>query len=197
MRRHDLAWLAPDVAALARLSGASCTPEHTARALLGDWIRLGHPLIVTRQPPGSGEEISLGLALPPARGKARLAFLVPRAGVRRTTSPPALAWASERLPQAWQPKLRAMLASREVAGAAVRIYGSAGMEILTGESSRSSLRSRPVPHAAHVGNRRGRRGSAGENRRGGRGAAARRRDLEPGRDCRSLARTRDATRNAC
>ena len=27
-----------------------------------------------------------------------------------------------------------MLASREVAGAAVRIYGSAGMEILTGES---------------------------------------------------------------
>ena len=155
MRRHDLAWLAPDAAALARLSGASCTPEHTARTLLGGWIRCGHPLIVTRQPPGSGAEISLGLALPPARGKARLAFLVPLAGVLRTSAPPALASVCERLPATWQPKLRALLASREVAGAAPRVYGSAAMQVVTGEpclgpASDLDLRLAPPTWAAAV-----------------------------------------------
>lgn len=133
MHRHDLAWLWPHTAGAARPAGGSCAPAHAARALLDDWIERGHPLIVTRQSPGSGAGIALGLALPPAWGKARLAFLVPRECVRETMPPPTLASARERLPQAWRPKLRALLASSEVAAASPRVYGSAAIEALTGE----------------------------------------------------------------
>jgi phosphoribosyl-dephospho-CoA transferase len=132
MLRHDLAWLAPGAAAVARFTGSSTTPEHTARALLDDWIGRGHPLIITRQPPDA-EAVALGLALPRSRGKARLAVLVPWCCVREARRPPELAAARERLPAAWQPKLRALLASREVVATAPRLYGSAAMEVVTGE----------------------------------------------------------------
>ena len=132
--RHDLARLLPNAGAAVRFNGASCTPEHTVRALLDGWIRCGHPLIVTRQPPGLGDEISLGLALPPAQGKVRLAFRFPRGCVRETSSPPTLASAWQYLPRSWRPKLRALLASREIEAASPRVYGSAAMEVVTRES---------------------------------------------------------------
>ncbi|MFO1204909.1 MAG: malonate decarboxylase holo-[acyl-carrier-protein] synthase [Burkholderiales bacterium] len=133
LARHDLAWLAPDAAAAARLAGTACICAARASALLDDWIRRGHPLIVTRQDPAAADDVLLGLALPPAQGRMRLAFRVPRHGLRETRRPPTLLEASPRLPAHWQEKAAALISAAEVAAACPRLYGSAAIEIVTGE----------------------------------------------------------------
>lgn len=139
-RRHDLAWLAPDAATVARLAEPACVADDEARGLLAGWLQHGHPLIVTTQPAPSAASancaarLRLGLALPPALGKRRLAFVVPHACVRALTPPPALADATPALPPAWQPTLAALLAAPALAPCTLRIYGSAAIQVSTGET---------------------------------------------------------------
>lgn len=132
--RHDLAWLEPGAGAAASLVGATCLAEGAALRLLDRWLARGHPLIVTRQhaaPPGT---IALGLALPPAEGKYRLAFSVPLDCVREIAPPPTLADAAEALPPDWRPTIAALLADPGIAMCRPRVYGSAAIQMLTGEA---------------------------------------------------------------
>lgn len=132
--RHWLAWLDPAAARGARPE-AHCRVSPTgASALLADWLGAGHPLIVARQDgvPSPGE-LRLGLALPPALGKHRLAFRVPSEGVVRAALPPAFdRRAIDALPAPWRERLRDVLALAVVRAAAPRILGSAGMQVATG-----------------------------------------------------------------
>jgi len=133
--RHDLAWLAPGAGAAAQLAGTCCLAQGAALLLLDLWLARAHPLIVTRQqaaPPGT---IRLGLALPPAEGKYRLAFNVPLDCVREIAPPPTLAAAAAAaaLPPAWRPTIDALLADAGIAACRPRVYGSAAMQVLTGE----------------------------------------------------------------
>lgn len=146
--RHDLAWLAPEAAIAARLAGPAGIGAGEAYGLLAGWLQCGHPLIVTAQPAPSAASansaaspaaapatgLRLGLALPPALGKRRLAFVVPPSCVRALTSPPALADAAPALPAAWQPTLAALLAAPALAPCAARVYGSAAIQVSTGEA---------------------------------------------------------------
>lgn len=132
--RHDLVWLAPEGARAAQPAGPCAAAEPDAVGLLADWVARGHPLIVARQDgePGAGQ-IRLGLALPPALGKRRLAFHVARADIVRSTPPPALSAANiDALPADWQALLATLLGVPAIMATAPRIYGSAALQITTG-----------------------------------------------------------------
>lgn len=132
--RHHLAWLTPGAGAAAQLAGPCCLSAAAARDLLEAWLRRGFPLIVTRQPAGLAATIQLGLALPPAEGKYRLAFAVPRAMVRDIGPPPLLADAAAALPIPWRTTIAAVLATPDIAVCEPRLYGSAALQVLTGEA---------------------------------------------------------------
>jgi phosphoribosyl-dephospho-CoA transferase len=150
LRRHDLAWLTPAGARKAhgppfhaqcnqptpagtRPAAPCCAGDAQASALLAEWVAAGHPLIVTRQPAGLGPgRLQLGLALPPARGKRRLAYVVAAGAVHHSSPPPALEAAAAALPQSWQALLRRLCGLPAIAAAAPRLFGSAAMQAITG-----------------------------------------------------------------
>lgn len=134
LERHDLVWLAPAAVGAAQPASPCCAADPEASRLLADWVGAGHPLIVARQDGAVGAgQIRLGLALPPALGKRRLAFLVARHDIVRSMPPPALSvTALGALPAHWRPLLTTALALPEVLAAAPRIYGSAAMQFVTG-----------------------------------------------------------------
>lgn len=140
-QRHDLVWL--EGAAVARCTLAGGQPIEQAKAfqLLADWVALGNPLIVARQAytadaaaPLSAQVRSLrvGLALPPSLGKWRLAFDVPLDSLRATSSPPPLPGMIQAMPLHWHGPLKQLVSLPEVAACKPLLYGSAGMQALTG-----------------------------------------------------------------
>ncbi len=135
LARHDLAWLASDGAARAKVRRPIAIDEPEALRLLDGWIARDRPLIVTRQPEEAEARgfIALGLALPPRFDKHRLPFLVPAACVRETAPPPLLASVVSALPLAWRPLAAALLSHDDLGAAEVRVLGSAGMQAVTGE----------------------------------------------------------------
>ncbi|MDO9596348.1 MAG: malonate decarboxylase holo-[acyl-carrier-protein] synthase [Azoarcus sp.] len=134
LERHDLVWLAPAAVSAAQPSGPCCAADPEASRLLANWVGAGHPLIVARQNGTVGAGwVRLGLALPPMLGKRRLAFLVARHAIVRSTPPPALsASVLGALPAQWRPLLSAVLALPALQAAAPRFYGSAAMQFTTG-----------------------------------------------------------------
>lgn len=140
LERHDLVWLAP--AAVGSTVGAvqpvgpCCAADPEASRLLADWVGAGHPLIVARQDDTvAAGQVRLGLALPPALGKRRLAFLVGRHNIVRSMPSPALTVAAlSVLPAHWRPLLTTVLALPEMLAARPRFYGSAAMQFETGLS---------------------------------------------------------------
>ena len=77
---HDLLWLAADA------PWQACTPG--AQARLRDWFAAGHPAIVARgDRRDDAQLLRLGVTLPPAEGKQRLALSVGRGAVRRQRAP--------------------------------------------------------------------------------------------------------------
>ncbi|OGA99166.1 MAG: malonate decarboxylase holo-[acyl-carrier-protein] synthase [Burkholderiales bacterium RIFCSPHIGHO2_12_FULL_61_11] len=140
-RRHDLVWLHLAGRHQAQAATACCAADAGAQEELAEWIAAGYPLIVSQQPPTLAADcLQLGLALPPARGKRRLAFVLPRSAVLRSSAPPLLRTlqsaqpgaASARLPAAWQPVLAVLLGKPAVMATEPRVYGSAGMQAVTG-----------------------------------------------------------------
>lgn len=134
LERHDLVWLAPAAVDAARPASPRCATDPEASRLLAGWTGAGHPLIVARQDGAVGAgQIRLGLALPPALGKRRLAFLVARHDIVRSMPPPALSAAAlGALPAHWRPLLSSALALPAMRAAAPRFYGSAAMQFATG-----------------------------------------------------------------
>ncbi|WP_343727084.1 malonate decarboxylase holo-[acyl-carrier-protein] synthase [Burkholderia seminalis] len=110
------------------------------RALAGDplvraWAGRGWPLIVRRASPdeaGAGR-VPLGMPLPPAAGKRRIALNVAADALATVGPLPALADVLGAAPDAWHVPLRALDALGARCGVQGRVFGSLAWQALTGE----------------------------------------------------------------
>ncbi|AVH89555.1 malonate decarboxylase holo-[acyl-carrier-protein] synthase [Stenotrophomonas maltophilia] len=119
--RHTLVWLPAHARWQADIAA------HEPR--LGDWFAQGLPAIVARRAADDADpRLRLGVPLPPAEGKLRLALRVPAHDVLRTAAPPTLQAVLEGdLVQDWQRPLQAL---QDIAAA--RVFGAFAWQHLTG-----------------------------------------------------------------
>lgn len=119
--RHALVWLSAHAGWQADIAA------HESR--LADWFAQGLPAIVARRAADDADpRLRLGVPLPPAEGKLRLALRVPAHDVLRTTPPPALQTVLEGdVPQDWQRPLEAL---QNIAEA--RVFGAFAWQHHTG-----------------------------------------------------------------
>jgi phosphoribosyl-dephospho-CoA transferase len=122
LRRHDLVWLAP---------GAARTPDSDA---LARWIAAGRPLVVRRRDASlARDDVPLGVALPLAEGRMRIATVVDRRAVVRSTRPLSIGAVIDGAP----PARHAALADLDRRGAALdtafSVYGSYAWQAICGE----------------------------------------------------------------
>jgi phosphoribosyl-dephospho-CoA transferase len=101
---------------------------------VADWLVADRPLVVARQPLGEvlSDTISVGLALPPAQGKRRIALVVAAHDIVRHTPPLLLADAIIHAPAAWQPALAALDAAATYIDLELRVFGSLAWQALSG-----------------------------------------------------------------
>lgn len=122
LARHRLVWAAPERAEPA-------DPRH--RALVLEWLAIGRPAIVRRPFPGEpAGRIPLGIPLPLAEGRRRVALSVPPHALRRTEPPPLLSEVLGAAPDRWCRSLAELVDALPNA----RVYGSLAWEWLTGEA---------------------------------------------------------------
>lgn len=119
--RHTLVWLSAYAAWQADIAA------HEPR--LAAWFAQGLPAIVARRAADDADpRLRLGVPLPPAEGKLRLALRVPAHDVLRTAPPPALQAVLEGdVVQDWQRPLQAL---QDIAAA--RVFGAFAWQHLTG-----------------------------------------------------------------
>ena len=86
-RRHDLLQVAPDVWA----SLLAFRPQLADLPLLGEWVDRGWPVIVRRRDEADDRRlVPVGVPLPPAAGKRRVALLIPPDAILQRSRPHAL-----------------------------------------------------------------------------------------------------------
>jgi phosphoribosyl-dephospho-CoA transferase len=126
--RHTLVWIAP--AWHAYLLGKAS--DAGAAAALRRWFAADWPLVARRRDPAVTDPdiVALGLPLPPAQGKRRLAFAVPWRAVARCEAPWPLARVRERLPQVVAQRLAPLDAG--TLPSPPRVFGSYAWEAITG-----------------------------------------------------------------
>ncbi|UXF73541.1 malonate decarboxylase holo-[acyl-carrier-protein] synthase [Stenotrophomonas maltophilia] len=119
--RHTLVWLSAHAGWQADIAA------HESR--LADWFAQGRPTIVARRAADDADpRLRLGVPLPPAEGKLRLALRMPAHDVLRTAAPPTLQAVLEGdLVQDWQRPLQAL---QDIAAA--RVFGAFAWQHLTG-----------------------------------------------------------------
>lgn len=131
VRRHDLA-------TLGAVHAAHAAPGMAVgdRDLVQRWVAAGRPLIVRTQPPAAlaAGRLGVGLPLPPAQGKRRLALEVDRAHVVNIRPPPLLRDTIPSLPEAWRVAALRVAEGADGLGLALRVFGSAAWQTLTGAS---------------------------------------------------------------
>ncbi|MDR6498913.1 phosphoribosyl-dephospho-CoA transferase [Burkholderia ambifaria] len=131
LRRHMLVTLtaAGWGAAFAR------DPALAADPLVRAWAERGWPLIVRRASPDEADagRVPLGLPLPPAAGKRRIALNVAADALATVGPLPALADVLSAAPDAWHAPLRALDALGARCGVRGRVFGSLAWQALTGE----------------------------------------------------------------
>lgn len=121
LRRHDLVHLRSG----ARIEGVAAAPEVS----LADWVAQGRPFIARRPACADrGDRVPIGLPLPPALGKARLALAVAPEAMAAIVPPPLLADAAAVAPPGWAQRIGALLAAFPEA----RCFGSLAWQHLTG-----------------------------------------------------------------
>jgi phosphoribosyl-dephospho-CoA transferase len=125
LRRHAMVTVAP--AAWAALMAAR--PDLAAEPLVAGWAGAGHPLIVRRPAcSDAAGQIPLGLPLPPAQGKRRIAVTLAPADVADAGGPPLLADAAAAAPPGW----RDFIARLVALDPGTRVFGSLAWQHLTG-----------------------------------------------------------------
>ncbi|WP_428668526.1 malonate decarboxylase holo-[acyl-carrier-protein] synthase [Reyranella sp.] len=128
MKRHELFFIRPASWGAALAAGG----ESAAGPLVAHWVDNGWPLIGRRPLPGEGEGVPLGLPLPPAAGKRRLSYLMPRDAILATTPPPCLRVAGRVAPCRWWGTLDRLEALAIQHGVQARVFGSLAWRALTG-----------------------------------------------------------------
>ncbi|UVE65916.1 malonate decarboxylase holo-[acyl-carrier-protein] synthase [Burkholderia pyrrocinia] len=152
LRRHTLVTLtaAGWGAAFAR------DPALAADPLVRAWAERGWPLIVRRASPDEADagRVPLGLPLPPAAGKRRVALNVAADALATAGPLPALADVLSAAPDAWHAPLRELDALGARCGVQGRVFGSLAWQALTGERYLSESSDLdivfPLPHAASL-----------------------------------------------
>lgn len=127
LARHRLVRLLPS-------AWAECfaaRSELAAEPLLRDWAAHGWPLIVRRPTPGE-RGVALGLPLPPAAGKRRIALTVEPDRIERVEWLPQAADVADVAPSAWQPCLRELSALAQRYQVRCHVFGSLAWQRLTG-----------------------------------------------------------------
>lgn len=145
MHAHVAAWLAADrplvVARQPMIDNDSAgvgawraCPESAEAAREQNFNRGHGPLLQDRSLIGSGisDTIALGLALPPAQGRHRIALSVASHDIVRYTAPLLLADTLTRAPAAWQPALAGLDAAAMEIGIELRVFGSLAWQALSG-----------------------------------------------------------------
>ena len=129
LRRHDVLRVAPDVwtSALAHFPSSADLP------LVATWAHRGWPVIVRRR--ACAEDLRLvpvGLPLPPAYGKRRLAFLLPPGGILEHSSPPLLREAATSACPSWESTISSLLTLGGRIGVEPSAFGSLMWQHQTG-----------------------------------------------------------------
>jgi phosphoribosyl-dephospho-CoA transferase len=122
LARHTLVWLS------AHADWRADVAAHDSR--LADWFARGWPAVVARRAADDPDpRVRLGVPLPPAEGKHRLALRVPLGDIVRRQLPLTLAEvrAHAGIPADWQRPLQAL---DSVAPA--HVFGAFGWQVLTG-----------------------------------------------------------------
>jgi phosphoribosyl-dephospho-CoA transferase len=128
-RRHQLVRVHPAAwpAALASV------PRLRPGPLLAAWAARGLPLVVRRrmegEPPGT---VPLGLPLPLAEGRRRIALSIAESAIAGRLEPPLLAAVRNAVPACWLPTIAALRGLADQAGVEVRPFGSLMWQHLTG-----------------------------------------------------------------
>jgi phosphoribosyl-dephospho-CoA transferase len=120
-RRHDLLHVTPDVWASAL---ADC-PSLADLPLVRTWADRGWPVIVRRRAEGEDPDLApVGVPLPPAAGKRRVALLLPPDGVLQRSSPPLLRAVANVAGSGWQSTIASLLDLGEWIGVEPSAFGS-------------------------------------------------------------------------
>jgi phosphoribosyl-dephospho-CoA transferase len=156
--RHTLVWIRPEC----RAAVAGQIRDDAMHAHVAAWLAADRPLVVARQPVadvgaghareqkdnrghgpllqlkpcsienGISDSIVVGLALPPAQGKRRIAFNVASHDIARYTPPLRLADALVHAPSEWQPALAELDAAATNIDIELRVFGSLAWQALSG-----------------------------------------------------------------
>ena len=129
--RHALAWPLP--AAYASLRAQAGDDE--ARAALTLWRARGFPLVVRRRDGATDAQrgdVAVGLPLPPAQGKRRLAFVLSRSGIERLAPPLALRAIAAALPPPWCGPLAQLDGDARTLGVVLHGFGALAWQAITG-----------------------------------------------------------------
>lgn len=121
-----------------RAAVAAQITDHAMHAHVAAWLAADRPLVVARQPcavampDNKANTISVGLALPPAQGKRRIALSVAASDIDRHTPPLLLADAITHAPAEWQPALAELHDAAINIGIELRVFGSLAWQAMSG-----------------------------------------------------------------
>jgi phosphoribosyl-dephospho-CoA transferase len=126
-RRHDLLHVAPDVWASVLRTPLADLP------LLAKWADRGWPAIVRRRGEADNRHlVPVGVPLPPAAGKRRVALLIPPEGVLQRSRPPLLHASASAADPHWRSTIEALVAVGARSGIEPAAFGSLLWQHLTG-----------------------------------------------------------------
>jgi phosphoribosyl-dephospho-CoA transferase len=129
--RHTLVWIRPECHATV----AAQVVDDAMRAQVAAWLAGDRPLVVARQPvlgESLPDTIAVGLALPPAQGKRRIAFSVAAKDITRHTPPLRLGDAIVHAPAEWKSALAELHDAAINIDIELRVFGSLAWQALSG-----------------------------------------------------------------
>jgi len=129
-RRHELLSVAPRF----WRSELASRPADPATPFLATWVDNGWPVIVRRRMADDDrpDRIPVGVPLPPASGKMRIALTVPEQAVLERSPPPSLLVVGHAADPAWGPAIRALVALGARYGVSPTAFGSLFWQYRTG-----------------------------------------------------------------
>jgi len=128
-RRHDLLHVAPRAWA----SALANYPSLVDLPLVETWADRGWPVIVRRRAEAEDPvSVPVGVPLPPADGKRRVALLLPPGGVLARSSPHLLSAAAKVADPGWRSTIVSLLALGARTGVEPAAFGSLLWQHLTG-----------------------------------------------------------------
>jgi phosphoribosyl-dephospho-CoA transferase len=128
--RHGLVWIRPEC----RAAVAAQVADDATHTHITAWLAADRPLVVARQSCGEiqTDKISVGLAIPPAQGKRRIALSVAAHDIARYTLPLRLADTIAHAPAEWQPALAELDDAAMDIGLELHVFGSLAWQALSG-----------------------------------------------------------------